>query len=211
MPQRDTDGSHAEAIGVRPAHVKATSIVDLVFGVIWPYLPPDLPIRPDWGRFSAHVALLYDAADGFRTDADLKVADLTFSRQGTRIRWLRSLTSCQRARACRQGRHRHRGSPCPGHRRFDRRSGALAAQAVRMGDARLALENVTYPQGPPANVTLTMNLPAGATLDIRGTAAAEPLAANLIVTLGGVDLSLINPYVSSVSPITISRGRSVPP
>ncbi len=199
----------AEAIRVRPAHVKAQlNIVDLDLDIIWPYLPPDLPVHPDWGRFSTHVALLYDAADGFRTDADLKVADLTFSQAGNEdplaslpdfvvnVRELvvkgDTVTAARLALATDVSIVDPTLSP---------------PKPYEIRDVRLALENVTYPQGPPANVTLTMNLPAGATLDVRGTAAAEPLAANLTVTLGSVDLSLINPYISPVSPITIARGQ----
>jgi Domain of Unknown Function (DUF748) len=199
----------AQAIRVRPAHVKAQlNIVDLDLDIIWPYLPADLAVHPDWGRFSAHVDLLYDAADGFRTDADLTVADLTFSQAGAEdplaslpdfvvnVRELvvkgDTVTAARVALATDVSIVDPTLSP---------------PKPYEIRDVRLALENVTYPQGPPANVTLTMNLPAGATLDIRGTAAAEPLAANLTVTLGGVDLALINPYIPPVSPITIARGQ----
>ena len=199
----------AEAIRVRPAHVKAQlNIVDLDLDIIWPYLPPDLPVHPDWGRFSAHVALLYDAADGFRTDADLKVADLTFSQAGNEdpLASLPDFVVTVRELVV-------KGDTVTAARLALATDVSIVDPTLsppkpyEIRDVRLALENVTYPQGPPANVTLTMNLPAGATLDVRGTAAAEPLAANLTVTLGGVDLALLNPYIAPVSPITIARGQ----
>lgn len=199
----------AEAIRVRPAHVKAQlNIVDLDLDIIWPYLPADLPVRPDWGRFSAHVALLYDAAAGFRSDADLTVADLTFNPAGDEdpLASLPDFVVNVRALVFKDG-----------IVSADRLALATDVSIVdatlspprpyEFRDVRLAIENVTYPQGPPANVTLTMGLPAGATLDIRGTATAQPLAANLTVTLGGVDLALANPYIPPVSPITMARGQ----
>ncbi|MGH7332601.1 MAG: DUF748 domain-containing protein [Candidatus Rokuibacteriota bacterium] len=199
----------AEDIRVRPAHVKAQlNIVDLDLDLIWPYLPPDLPVRPDWGRFSAHVALLYDAAAGFRTDADLTMADLTLMQAGAAepLASLPDFVVNVRELVV-------KGDTVTAGRL------ALATdisivdptlsppRSYEVRDVRLVVQNVTYPQGPPANLTLTMSLPAGATLDLRGTVVPEPLAANLTVTLGNVDLTLANPYIPPVSPITIARGQ----
>jgi hypothetical protein len=199
----------AEDIRVRPAHVKAQlNIVDFDLDMIWPYLPPDLPARPDWGRFSAHVALLYDAAAGLHTDADLTLADFTLMQAGrdeplvslpdlvVNVRDLVAKDSTVRAGRLALATDVSIVDPT-----------LSPPQTYDIQNVRLAVENVTYPQGPPANLTLTMSLPAGATLDIRGTAVPEPLAVNLTVTLSGVDLALANPYIPPVSPITIARGQ----
>jgi hypothetical protein len=199
----------AQDIRVRPAHVKAQlNIVELDLNLVWPYLPPDLPLRPDWGLLSTQIALVFDAADGVRVDGNVTTSDFTVLRPGEdeAVVTLPELTVSARDLVYRDG------TATAG--RVEMATALTIVdesisppQPYDIRNLRLVVENFTYPKGAPANLALTMDLPAGASLAVRGTAIAVPLDANLAVTLTGLDLALANPYIPTASPVTVAHGR----
>ncbi len=200
----------AEAIRIRPAHVKATvNVVDFDVDEVWAYVPlAALAVRPARGRFSTNVKLLYDATEGARIDAETKVADLSLVREGQDepLLWLPEVTVTARDIVSKDG------TVSLGRLEVDTDLSVVdqtisPPRQYNIDDIRLVVENVAYPTGPPANLGLTMTLPENATLDVRGTVAPQPLAANLNVTLADLDLTLANPYIPPVAPFTIARGR----
>lgn len=199
----------ARDVRIRPAHVKAQlNVVDFDVDEVWAYLPLAAPVRPAGGRLSTNIDVVYDATAGATLNMATTVADLTLVREGQTepLLWLpevklavQDLVSKDSAMAL--GRLElatdtsivdESISPS---RRYD------------ISDIHLVVDHLSYPTGPPANVQLSMWLPEGATLDVRGTAAPAPLAANFAVTLANADLALGNPYIPPVSPITVERGR----
>jgi len=82
-----------------------------------------------------------------------------------------------------------------------------AGRAYDVTNAHLVVENAHYPDGPPARVALTAGLPAGGSLDARGTLATKPVVANLAVRLADIDLALAVPYVPPGAAATIGGGH----
>ena len=200
----------ARDVRIRPAHVKAQlNVVDFDVDEIWAYVPfGGASVRPSGGRLSTSIDLVYDATAGAKVDVETTVADLTVMREGQAepVMWLPEVKVSVHELVARDG--------AVTLARLDVDTDASIvdesispSRRYDVSDLRLVVEKVAYPSGPPANFQLTMGLPEGATLDVRGTATPAPLAANLTVALANADLALVNPYISPVSPITIERGR----
>jgi hypothetical protein len=200
----------ARDVRVRPAHVKARiNVVDFDVDEVWAYLPLEgAPVRPSGGRFSTSIDLVYDAVAGARVNIETTLADLTVLREGQAepLLWLPRVKLGVRELVAREG------AVTLGRLAIDTDTSIVdeslsPARRYDVSDLRLVVENVAYPTGPPATVQLSMGLPEEATLEVRGTVVPGPLEATATVTLANADLSLVNPYIAHVSPITVDRGR----
>ncbi len=60
-----------------------------------------------------------------------------------------------------------------------------------------------------STVELKLGLEGGGNISVEGTAALHPLAGNLAVSLEGIPLSLINPYLQSRMPLHVDKGLFV--
>jgi hypothetical protein len=200
----------ARHVRVRPAHLTAQlNVVDFDVDEVWAYVPlAGAPVHPTGGRFSTSIDLVYDAVTGIKVTLDTILAGLTLLREGQ----VEPLVSLPQVTL--------------GVRNLTARDGAVSLERLEIDtdtsivdgslspprryaidDLHLVVDNVAYPSGTPANVQLSMKLPEGATLDVRGTAAPKPLAINLTLTLANADLALVNAYIPPVSPITVQKGR----
>jgi hypothetical protein len=181
----------ARDVRVRPAHVKAQiNVVDFDVDEVWAYVPLEgAPVRPAGGRLSTSIDLVYDASAGMAVDVETTVADLTVVREGQAepLLWLPEVKLGVRKLVARDG------AVTLGRLDVDTDTSIVdesisPSRRYDISDLRLVVENVAYPTGPPANVQLSMGLPEGATLEVRGTGSPAPLAANFTVTLANADL-----------------------
>ena len=168
----------ARDVRVRPAHVKAQiNVVDFDVDEVWAYVPLEgAPVRPAGGRFSTSIDLVYDALAGARVNLETTLADLTVLREGQAepVLWLPEVKLGVRELVAREG------AVTLGRLDVDTDTSIVdesisPSRRYDINDLRLVVENVAYPTGPPANVQLSMSLPEGATLEVRGTVTPAPL------------------------------------
>jgi hypothetical protein len=199
----------ARDVRISPTHVKAQlNVVDFDVDEVWAYLPPGAAARPAGGRLSTSIDLAYDATGGATANMATTVADLTLVREGQAepLLWLPEVRVAVKDLVARDG------GIALGRLEVDTDTSIVdesisPARRYDVSDIHLVVDNAVYPAGPPAQLQLSMGLPEGAALDVRGTASPAPLAANLAVTLADVDLTLANPYIPPAAPLLVERGR----
>jgi Domain of Unknown Function (DUF748) len=199
----------AQDVRIRPAHVKAKlNVVDFDVDEVWAYLPLAAHVHPAGGRFSTAIDLLYDATAGTTINLATTVADLTLVREGQTepLLWLPEVKLAVQDLVSKEGTVTLRQLEFATDTSIVDES-ITPSRRYDINDVHLVVDNLAYPTGPPANIQLSMWLPEGAMLEVRGTAAPAPLAANFTVTLANADLTLANPYIPPVSPITVDSGR----
>jgi hypothetical protein len=199
----------ARDVRISPAHVKAQfNVVDFGVDEIWAYLPPGAAARPAGGRLSTSIDLAYDAAAGVAVNMATTVADLTLVREGQDepLLWLPEVQIAVKDLVARED------AVTLGRLELDTDTQIVDASTTPprqydVRDVHLAIDHLSHPTGPPAHLQLTMGLPEGASLDVRGTVTPTPLAASFTVALADADLTLANPYIPPGAPLLVERGR----
>jgi hypothetical protein len=197
----------AEHIAAHP--VAATfrlSLQDFDLGVFRPYLPPNAGITFTGGRLSTRIDGRYGVVEGLKASATTAVRDVALVRLGDAapfltaptldvvardVTWLKGVTGVARLEVS--------GAPRVIDRRVDppRRIDVTPFHAV--------VEAVRFPSRTPARLTVTAGL-EGASLEAKGTAALQPLFADLTVALAGANLALARPYLPAHAEVTPDGG-----
>lgn len=213
----------ADEVRLHPLHARATlTLSGLALDHAWAYLPREPAARPERGRLASRLALQYDATAGARIDGDVTVTDLALVPRdlaGLHVALAETKLNARdvvhRDGVLTAGRAELTVSPSLVDGRV------TPARRIEVKDVRLLVEQLAYPGSAPGRVALTASLPAGATLDLRGTAALQPLAAHLELALAGIDLAMtespVRPgslvpllaglYAPARMPVTVERGR----
>jgi hypothetical protein len=199
----------ARSIAARPAQAHVTVQVEgLDLAQAAAYQPPDAAVRLERGRFSTRLEVRYEAAAGVRAGGDVAIADLVLSRRGQADPFVTTplLTMTSRDIVYRDGqlsaaRLEMKGDPWI----LDASTSPPSRYDLR--GVRVVVEDASHPARAPARVSVVAGLPDGASADVLGTATIQPLAADLAVSLQGVDLGLARPYVPKTVPVAPDRGR----
>lgn len=186
----------ADSVHLAPAGGRvALTIQGFDLSLLLPYLPPEAPASITSGRFSATLTLDYGSA-GTRVGGEARLEQLVVLRRGqpTPFASLPVLTVAIKD--------------------ADFASGGVTAKRIELaGDVsvrdesvspptrldlkavQVVLERGSWPARGPVSVQVRASLPGGGSLDLRGTAGLAPVAADLRVVLGGVDLAAFQPYL----------------
>ena len=199
----------ADQIRLRPLHARATVAVE-GFDLYPPglYIPDQAPLRVQRGRLGTRFSLEYDARTGVRAGGEATLTDLGLLRRGqdevfVDVPTLR-LTfrdMVYRDGIARAARLELAGDPTV----LD--ASVSPPQELAVRPLHVVAEDMSYPVQRPGRLAATAGLPPGGRLAVEGAVALSPVVADLAVSLTGVDLSLVRPYLPRGTPVTPERGR----
>jgi hypothetical protein len=199
----------ASEIGVKRPRAKATvRVTGVDLAPVWAYIKGDPAVRPSGGRFTMHLDVDHSVDAGTRAGGEVTLDALALMRRGQDepLVFTPSLRLTSRDVLYKDGvvtaaRLEAMGDPTV----VD--ASVTPSQRFPIDGLHVVVEDASHPSRGPARVTATAGLPSGGTLDVRGTAVAQPVSADLAVTITDVDVKLAKPYVPEVAPITPGDGR----
>jgi hypothetical protein len=199
----------ASEIRVRRPRAKATvRVTGFDLAPVWAYIGGDPDVRPSGGRFTTRLDVDHSVDAGTRAGGEVTLDALALLRRGQDepLVFTPSLRMTARDILFKDGvvtaaRLEAMGDPTV----VD--ASVTPPQRFPIDGLHVVVEDVSHPSRGPARVTVTAGLPSGGTLDVRGTAVAQPVSADLAVTVANVDVKLAGPYVPEVAPITPGDGR----
>ncbi len=186
----------AEEVRLAPVGARvALTMRGFDLSLLLPYMPPAAPASLKSGRFSATLALDYGGSPT-RVNGDARFDQLVVLRHGQAAPFasLPALTvAIKEIEATPSGLRVKRIELAADLSVLDASVSPPARLDLRA--VRVALEGATWPARGPASVQIVAGLPRGGRFDARGTVRLAPVAADLRVTLGGVDLNAFQAYV----------------
>jgi len=186
----------AENVRLAPVGARAAlSVEGFDLSLLLPYLPPAAPASLASGRFGARLTLDY-GSEKLRVDGDARLEGLVVLRSGQRT----PFASLPTLTVSMTGVGRGAGGELTLEKVVVAGAAAVTDESVSpparfdLRAVRVTVEDASWPARGPTPVHVTAELPGGGRVEARGTVGLAPLAADLRVALGGIDLALFQPY-----------------
>jgi len=186
----------AENVRLAPVGARAAlSVEGFDLSLLLPYLPPAAPASLASGRFGARLTLDY-GSEKLRVDGDARLEDLVVLRSGQRT----PFASLPTLTVSVTGVGRGTGGDLTLQKVVVAGAATVTDESVSpparfdLRSVRVTVEDAAWPARRPTPVHVTAELAGGGRVEARGTAGLAPLAADLRLALGGIDLALFQPY-----------------
>jgi hypothetical protein len=180
-----------------PAHLRAlVNVRDLDLRLATLYLPADGPVALQRGTLSAGLAIVVDAAEGIRLDADAVVEDFALRRPAA----VGDTVAAPHLEILVRELHHRPGALTL---RYASAGGDLTVleptqtppRALTFTDFTFTASALEQPMTGPARIALHANVPGGGELDASGTVGVLPHRADVRVRARGLELAVLARYL----------------
>lgn len=186
----------ADELRLVPYHVRAQiTAANVDLGLLRLYLPGDAAVLPERGLLAAGITIVHDVREGIRVSAGARVRGLALGRRGQEGVFALSpeITIALndlviKGDAFTLARAEVEGDVGVVEAFYD------PPLLYDFTKTRLVVEDLAWPARRPGRVAFTGGLPGGGGLEVRGTVAGDPPAADLAVRALRLPVDLANRY-----------------